>query len=80
MCSIGMVTSDIKTSTITVGQATGRIVESQNVIGARDLDNAMRDAATSLNEVDLSRKSFTGTVTVRNLNVPDLENSPFYSE
>ncbi|OXU21574.1 hypothetical protein TSAR_008257 [Trichomalopsis sarcophagae] len=79
MCSVGAVTSDIKTSTIRVGQATAKVVESQNVIGARDLDNAMRDAVTSLNEVDLSRKNFTGTVTVKNLNISHFESSPFYS-
>ncbi|XP_031783596.1 uncharacterized protein LOC100678101 isoform X2 [Nasonia vitripennis] len=79
MCSVGAVTSDIKTSTIRVGQATAKVVESQNVIGARDLDNAMRDAVTSLNELDLSRKNFTGTVTVKNLNISHFESSPFYS-
>ncbi|XP_058809446.1 uncharacterized protein LOC131674652 isoform X2 [Phymastichus coffea] len=79
VCTVVAVTPDLRTSSIEVGQATAKTVVVEDVEGADDLEKLVSDCASSWDEVDLSKKVFTGPVFIENLNLTSFKGSPFES-
>lgn len=65
--AMGVISSEIRTSSIAVGNLTVKNLNVSHVLGADDLNNIFFDSVSSLHNIDFSTKLFTGQVVVKNV-------------
>ncbi|RLU23456.1 hypothetical protein DMN91_003660 [Ooceraea biroi] len=66
LCAMGVVTLEIRTSSITMGDLIVKNLNVSRIFGANSLNNTVFDSVSSLQNVDFSEKIFAGQVFVRN--------------
>ncbi|XP_066595611.1 uncharacterized protein clos isoform X2 [Prorops nasuta] len=73
LCMKSAVTSEVNTSTFVVNRLTAENIQATRIHGAKNLYDVLSNFATSVNNIDLSEKEFTGNVVVENATVRKME-------
>jgi len=66
---MGVMTLEIQTSSITVGDLIVKNLNVSRLFGANDLNSTVFDSASTLHSMDFSEKLFAGKVSVKNISV-----------
>jgi len=67
LCAMGVMTLEIQTSSITVGDLIVKNLNVSRLLGANNLNNTVFDSASALHSIDFSEKLFAGKVSVKNV-------------
>jgi len=65
LCAMGVMTLEIQTSSITVGDLIVKNLNVSRLLGANNLNNTVFDSASALHSIDFSEKLFAGKVSVK---------------